>query len=64
MQENDVDECQCPYCGFTVRIPREHSVCHDRICCMNCNKAFPIPKELKNGFRYFNINADDDIEGF
>jgi hypothetical protein len=53
--------CSCPYCGFTVEIPEDHEKEHDKICCMNCNKAFPVPPKKTNyGFPMsFDIDNKD-----
>lgn len=63
MADNDL-QCECPYCGFLVTIPRYHFLENDKICCMNCNKAFPLPKKEYGAMPFFNINGDDDSEGF
>lgn len=49
---------QCPYCKNPVDFTLEHIKAENRLCCMNCNKAFDIG-ELKTHFR-----DNDEYESF
>jgi hypothetical protein len=54
-------KCSCPYCGFTVTIPEGHDKEHDKICCMNCNKAFPLPTlSARNQLKFLEKEDETD----
>lgn len=44
--------CSCPTCGELIIFSREHTYTHDKVACMNCNKAFT----------YFQLNPSEHQE--
>lgn len=39
---------QCPGCTYEIQLTVVWIKVNSRICCMNCNKAYEIPAELKS----------------
>lgn len=56
---------KCPFCGNSVEVSSEHLMKNEKLCCMNCNKAFKVEvshqkkAEPEDDFGFYDNKIDE-----